>query len=379
MPGTITRGREAIQEAAEAAGRGGSFRPFLPSIYWKEDHEEHYVLILTEVDDIPRFEMIRYIKDENGFMQETASKTDEFFGEKEDAFIEEWKGRVQKTNVCIAVELVPNYVVKDGRKKPNGFEVATTDYVRRLVDEEGELTGEEEDVTAPVIGYIAQSPSTFFKHVENYDASEAPITKTAVKITRLGTDQNTAYSLQGYDDQEIDLSNLFEYIEGIGYIKEEIDDVVEGLDGIDDDFEAAAFLATVLLRKREEELLDDDRYQELLEGMTEPFKQFGKGDKKSSRKGATKGTSKRSSRTSQRRAKRDEQPDEDDGDAEPEVEPEAEEKPAKRTRKTGATTRTGKAKAEKAAAKTTSRKGGSETREEALAKLRAKAEARKAA
>ena len=292
MAGTIARGREAIhadQEAAKAGG--GSFRPFLPQIFWKDDREERYLLFLTDIGDrdngAPRFEMIRYIPRDAGnnkkFFEETVSKTDKFFEEKTDAFVEEWKGRTQTTYVAIAVELEPLlFAGRGGKPKPNGFEVKTTEYVRKLVDEKVELTGEEEDVIAPCVGVVVGSPLTLFNQLEHFDAKESPITETAIKVTRLGKDQNTTYTIQGYSDQEIDLSNLIEYVEGIGYLRKEIDEVLDAIDGKSNE-DAALIIGDQLLANKVDELTDEDRYQELLEGMTEPFRQFGGSGKRPSK------------------------------------------------------------------------------------------------
>ena len=81
----IRRGSAAIQEAAKSSG-GKEFHPFLPALYWKDDQEERYILFLNEVEDTPLFDMIQYIPAEGGYFQETVSKTDQFFGEKSDAF-----------------------------------------------------------------------------------------------------------------------------------------------------------------------------------------------------------------------------------------------------------------------------------------------------
>jgi len=333
MSGTIARGREAILAAQEESKGGGDFTPYLKSIYWPEDKSERYVLFLSDLegpDAMPRFKMIQFIEDENGHYQETVAKIDGYFGESKDPFIEDWDATAVDRNVAIAVELEPISEVVKGRKRPKGFEVKTEEYVRKVVDEDGEVTDEEEEVTTPVIGFVVQSPNNFFNHVENYDANEAPIGETAVKITRLGKDKHTSYALQGYDDMSIDLTNLLEYLDGVSYLKEDLDEILEAIDG-KEDLEAAQIIGTIILNKRIDELLDEERYDKLLEGVTESMDRFG--NKKKS-KGKAKGKVERSTRRSQRRSRSEEAPEEGSGDApEPEAEEPAEESKARRKAK----------------------------------------------
>ena len=320
MPGEIARGRAGIQAAQEAAKSGGSFKPYLPSIFWKDDKEEHYILFLNEVDEMPTFDMVQFIEDENGHYQEVVAKTDQFFGDRSDAFVEDWDATIVKRTLGIAVELEPVIEVVKGRKRPTGFEVKTTEYKKKVVDDDGNVTDEEEEVVAPVVGYVVQSPNNFYNHVENYDANEAPINETPVKITRLGKDKHTSYALQGYDDQPVDLTNLLEYIEGVSYLKDDADDLIEKIADASDQ-EAAGIIGRVLLDKKIEELLDEDRYGELLEGVTESLDKFG--NKKKKAKSPEKGDRARS-RVAERRAKRQEQhADDDQPDTEPAPEEEA--------------------------------------------------------
>lgn len=364
MPGQIVRGAAAITEAAESRRGDGNFRPFIPAIYWKEDREERYILFLNDIDSIPTLEMIGFIPTEGGFFQETVAKTDPFFGQKKDEFVTKWDAPVRKTNIAVAVELEPMIEVVDGRKKPRGFEVKTVEYDRRIPNEDGELTDETEEVVAPAIGIVAQSPFNFFNVVAAYDATEAPIHKTPLKIKRVGKDSNTTYTVVGYDDQEIDLSNLLDYVDGISYLNDDLDEVIEALGSFDDE-EAAAHLGEIILEKRIEELLDGDRYDELLEGVTESMDIYGNKKKKKGKGKERKEKVERKTRQSQRRsAAKDEVEDtsgQDDPETEPEAEPEVEEKPKTR--------RTSKAKA-------SSEKISPQER---MKELKARAEARKAA
>ena len=331
----VRRGSAAIQEAAKSSG-GGGFRPFLPAHYWKgEEGEEKYLLFLNEVEDLPLFDMIQYIPEEVGdktIYQETVSKTDPFFGDKYDEFEKKWDATVRKTNVAIAVELEPVVEVVNKRRKPRGFEVKTIEFERRIFDEDDEATDETEEVTAPAVGYVAQSPNNFFNQISNYDANEAPITETALKIVRIGKDKTTSYQIIGYDELPIDLTNLVEYVEGISYLGDDLDGLLEEIEGLETAEEQALAIGRTLLEKREEELIDDDRYQELLEGVTESMDKFGNKKKKGGKKEEEAPRSRAASRRS--KAKAEEPEDDGDDPDEPKTDPEpAEEvKPARKAK-----------------------------------------------
>jgi hypothetical protein len=343
----VRRGSAAIQEAAKSSG-GGGFRPFLPAHYWKgEEGEEKYLLFLNEVEDMPLFDMIQYIPEEVGdrtIYQETVAKTDPFFGEKVDAFEKQWDATIRKTNVAIAVELEPVVEVVNKRRKPRGFEVKTIEFERRILDEDGEATDETEEVTAPAVGYVAQSPNNFFNQISNYDANEAPITETALKIVRIGKDKTTSYQIIGYDELPIDLTNLVEYVEGISYLGDDLDGLIEEIEGLDTAEEQAAAIGSTLLEKREEELIDGDRYDELLEGVHESMDKYGNKKKKGGKKGEEAPRSRVASRRSKAKAAEAEAPEDGDEPDEPKTDPEPEEgvKPARKA----------KAKASKAKAST---------------------------
>jgi hypothetical protein len=358
----IRRGSAAIQEAAKSSGKG-EFRPFLPSIYWKDDQEEHYILFLNEIEDTPLFDMIQYIPVEIGdktVYQETVSKTDQFFGERSDAFEKDWDATARKTNVAIAVELEPVVEVVNKRRKPRGFEVKTVEYERRIFDDDDEATDETEEVTAPAVGYVAQSPNNFFNQISNYDANEAPVTETALKVTRIGKDKTTVYQIVGYDELPIDLTNLVGYVDGISYLGDDLDPLLDEIEKLTPE-EAALAIGKKLLDKREEELIDDDRYQELLDGVTESMDKFGnkkKSKKKEKDPPRSRAASRRTTREERVTREETEEPTDESGDEpdEPASDPEATEE-VKPTRK---------AKAKKAAS-------AKQTPESRMVELRAKA------
>lgn len=357
----IRRGSAAIQDAAKSSSGSDEFRPFLSSIFWKDDQEERYVLFLNEVEDMPLFDMIQFIPTASGFYQETVSKTDPFFSEKSDEFESRWDATIRKTNIAIAVELEPVVEVVNNRRKPRGFEVKTTEYERRVIDDNGEATNETEEVTVPVVGYVAQSPNNFFNQVSNYDANEAPVTATALKITRIGKDKNTVYQIVGYDELPIDLTNLVGYIDGISYLADDLDALLDEIEKLSPE-EAALVIGNKLLDKREEELIDDDRYQELLEGVTESMDKYGNKKKNKKEKKDSPRSRVASRRTTKAKAPEDTTGDDPDEPAS-DPEPTEEVKPARKATKT-------------ATKKTASTK---QTPESRMAELRAKAAERAAA
>lgn len=331
------RGATAIAKAQEKPEGGGSFRPFAPVLFWKNDGDNKYLLFLNSMEDIPTVDMVSFIpvkgKKGNGdtftYYEQVIARTDPAIGEAKDPMVEEWDAKPRSTCLAVAVELEPTFEEVRGRKKPVGFEVKTTEFDRRIRDDNGDLTDEVETVEAPVVGFITQSPHNFFNVVSSFDADTAPIHEVATKITRVGNDTSTVYTVAGYDDLDIDLDGLLACIEGVSYLGDDLDDLLDIIDGLDD-LEAASAIGAFLLDKRLDELADRDRYDELLEGITESLDRFGskkKGDKKERTR------KERPARRSQRRSK-----DEDDApeaDPEPDPEPEPEEKPA-RTRRSRA-------------------------------------------
>lgn len=347
MPAEFRRGGAAIQEATEKSGQGGDFKPFLPSIYWKNDKESKYVLFLTPVEGFLTADMIHFIKTENGYFESVFAKTEPAIGESVDPLVRDWGAQVKTTTLGIAVELEPVMEKVGTRTKPTSFIVATKEFTRKVIDDDGNDTGEEEEVTTPVVGYISQSPNNFYCHVGEWDATESPVNETPLKITRSGEKKNVSYNVVGYD-VEVDLAPLFDYLDGVTYLGDDLEDLVNEI-ADQEPFEATATIGEVLLTKRIEELADPERYDELYAGVDESMDRYGKKkDKKSERKAPTR-TAKPSARSASK-----EEPAEDSEPAESD-EPEA--KPAKKATKAKAAT-----------------KGASP--QEKLAVLRAKAESK---
>lgn len=362
----LKRGKAAIEAAAEHTS--GNYRAYLRSLYWKDDKEEHYVLLLNEVDEIPTVDMLGYIPVKMGdheVYQEVIAKTnDPTPGESSDPLVDDWDAQVRKTSVAIAVELEPQIEVVKGRKKPVGFEVKTEEYSRYKRNDKGEATDEEEEVTAPVLGYIAQSPTNFFNLIANYDDNEAPVVETPLKITRLRKDKDTTYTVIGYDDLPVDLSNLVEYLDGVSYLRDDIDDINKSIDDLTDE-EAGRLIGQILLDKRLEELLDEERYQELLDSVVKEGKSLDKFGNKKGRKGK----SDRPKRTSSRRSSKTEDAGDepDDGSTDPGNTEPVEEKPKRSRSRTSSRSSAAKASTD------SKKSGGQETGKERMEKLRKRA------
>lgn len=373
------RGVEHIEKANESKG-SGSFTPFMPNLYWKDDGQERYVLILNPIDTIPMVKMQKPFTSD-GRVELVVARTDEAIGEKKDPIQETWGYAATDLNVCVAVELEPEFELVKGRKRPTGFVVKTREFNRQVRDDKGEATGEKVECTAPVLGSIAQSPSNFFNHVASQDANKAPIHETPALIRRVGQDKNTDYEFELFDHLELDLSGLLENIDDFSYLNaEDLAELSDALEDAETEVEAANIIGGYLLDKWLDEIADADYYQKIFESIDTvaryPVKGWkkGKGTASDEEKAAPQRTSKRS----QRKAKQEEaaaeelEANEDDAPAEaPETEEPQEEAPkAKRSSR--------KAKDEEPAEEASAVTKSSPVAER-LAKLKAKAEAEKAA
>lgn len=379
MP-NFRRGAEAIAKATEKTE--SNFRPFVPEIYWQKDGDARYLMFLNPMADIPTVDMIGFIpvkgKKANGEtykrFERVIARTDPAIGEDEDPMVKDWKANPKSTNLAVAVELEPTVEEDErGRKIPTGFEVKMTEYDRKVRDEDGKATDETETVEAPVIGFVQQSPYNFFNKVASYDANDGPIESTPLKITQVGEGKDKDYTVQGYREQAVDLTPLLEFLDGISYLGDDTDELIDIVDAIEDDQEAAEAVGAFLLDKRLEELADKERYDELYDGIDEPFKQWGAkgGSKKSSGNGANR--RERKSRGSQRRTRSEDAPADEasEQDSTP-AEPEPEEKP-KRSRRTRAAKSDDAPKDEPKAEPKAERAGSAK-----LAELKKRQEARRA-
>jgi hypothetical protein len=332
------RGAAAVQESLDKAkSGGGDFKPFVPNIFWTDpekdaDNSERYIMFLNPIEDIPKVDLIDYVPAGSGKradgskytrFDQVIARTDPAIGEEKDPMVETWDAEPKEKLIAVAVELEPTFTEVKGRKRPTGFAVLTNSFERRIRDEKGDLTEETEEVTTPVVGFVTQSPHNFFNLVTSFDQQNAPIEETAIKVSRL---DSKTYKIDGYEDQTVDLTDLIDYIEGISYLSEEdLDELLNRIDESESAQDAALAIGALLLDVRLNELADSERYDELFEGIDEPFRKFGGGGKKTAKKAAPKRD--RPARRSQRRSASTEE----SGDSEA-TEPVAGDKPARRSR-----------------------------------------------
>lgn len=285
------KGTEALQAAQKAAKGGGNFRNFAPFISWGDNGDEHYLLFLNQWEDMPQVDYIGFIpqkgekKDGSEFTYNEAviARTDPALGESSDPLTDEWDAKPSARHIAVAVELEPTFTEVKGRKRPSGFEVKVESFSRRVRDEDNNLTDETEEVTAPVVGFVVQSPHNFFNVVQSYDAGELPIHETPVKITRVGGkgSNSTTYRLDGYE-MDVDLTNLFDNVEFISYLGEDAGDLLTALEEFDvtdetQRTEATQLIGGFMLDKRLEELCDKDRYDQIAGQVTATLDRWGGG------------------------------------------------------------------------------------------------------
>jgi hypothetical protein len=313
------RGKEAVAAAATSGG-GGKFSPFVPDIRWKEDGDKKYILILTPADGVAVLDLHEFIPlpsnrdDGKPNYESFLSRKDPMIGENYD-LIEDEHGRKAKTRCAgVAVELVP--VMKDvkGRKRPASFAVTTSTFTRKGDD------GEEE-VEKPNFGLIVQSSKLMWGPLNGLDESAGPLIELPIEITRRGEKAETTYEMVPFMDIPVDLSAVTEYIEGISYLKDDIDTLLPEMEEAEDDTAAAQLAASFLLNKRVDELADPDRYERLLDGVDyiEP-NSWEKGKKKTTAKSA----GRRTARPSQRKARAEVETAEEEPDASVQAEADAE-------------------------------------------------------
>ncbi len=319
---TPRRGREVIEEAAERKG-GGDFKPFCPELRWSQDGDEKYVLVLTDLEEgvvealVHEWIKVGTFENRNG---ETKPKYEWFLSRKDRGIGEthdelERKGSQPKLRIMgVGVELEP--VVepgRGGRQTVVGFEVATSTYNRKGEDDE------TEEVTQPNIGVISQSSGNFWKPLSAFE-DQMPVNETAFQIKRQGKDASTSYAFIHFMGQDIDLSNLIEYIDGVTYLsqdEEEFNDLLGAIEASKDDQEAAEHIAEALLMARLNELADKERYDELTSDIDSIESKFGK--KKSGKPAEKKERPARRTR----RAAQTEEPQAEAQESAPEAAPEA--------------------------------------------------------
>lgn len=298
------RGAEAVAKSTEKSS-SGSYRTYTPTIYWPGDNDHRYLLFLNPMDEIVTADMVRYIPQEfkgrDGEIHETfeevIARTDNSIGESVDPMVRDWDGAAKPNGIAVAVELEPIMENVNGRDRIRGFEVKTDTFERRIRDEDNDLTDDTEEVIKPLVGIITQSTYNFFNVVTSFDANDAPIEQCPVKITRIGGDSSTTYSVQGYQDIDVDLTNLIDYVDGISYLNDEMDELLALIDETDTNEAAALVIGETVLNKRLDELVDEERYDKLYDSINKSLDRFGnKGKKKD--KPAKKAAPRRSQRRS---------------------------------------------------------------------------------
>lgn len=299
----VRRGMAAIEEAATRKGGSGNFRPFVPELRWKEDGETKHILVLTPIDEVATLDLHEWIPvgtfekkngEEQTIWETFLSRKDPFVGESFDKIADELDRPAKTRCVGVAVELEPVMEVVGGRKKPTSFSVKTDTYTRKTDD--GEV-----EVTQPVIGLISQSSYLVWSPLMSYDESQGPLIELPLQMTRRGTDANTRYDFVAFPEKDVDLSPIMEYVEGISYFGDDIEDVQAAIAATDNYVEAAQAVADALLNKRIAELADEDRYNELvgpIESLPAAF-----GGKGGAAKKAKKAPAKRAPRPSQAKEK----------------------------------------------------------------------------
>lgn len=286
MP-NFRRGMAAMQEAQESSAKGNTeFSPFCKQIVWKSDKEEKFLLFLTKAEDVAIVDLHQFIPtgkrmSKAGKSYDTyeqfISRTDPSIGEASDDLTDRLEQKANLRGIAVAVELEPVFTRVGGRQRPTGFSVLTETFNKK--NEDGEL----EEVEAPVMGVVVQSPNNFYGWIKTFYESETGgnIEDTPLQIVRRGKDTNTAYDFTPFHDQEVDFSNLFEMYENISYLNG-VDIALGNSPGLDD----ALLLGQAMLDKRLEELKDKDRYERMVGPITEIENRFGSPSPASSSRGA---------------------------------------------------------------------------------------------
>ena len=134
-----------------------------------------------------------------------------------------------------------------------------------------------------------QSAYLVWSPLGSLDESQGPLSELPIEVTRRGKDVNSRYDFVSYTDKPVDLSPLFENLDGITYITEELAEVKDNL--IESaNVEAAQIIGQVLLDKRLNELSDKARYEELVTPIQHIEQRFGGGRKTKKPPVATKAT-----------------------------------------------------------------------------------------
>jgi len=275
-------GLAAIEEAAAPKSGGGGFRSFVPEIRWREDGEKKYILVITPIDEVATLDLHEWVPVGTGEKAngETYTRYETFLSRKDPLIGEDYDditdrlGRAPKTRCYgVAVELEPVFETVRGRQRPKSFQVKTETYTRKTDD--GEV-----EVTAPVIGLIVQSSALVWSTLGSLDEAQGPLFELPIEVTRRGKDQNTRYDFVPFMDMPVDLAPLTDYVDGISFLRDELDDVQAAIDAASDPEGEAQAIAEAIYNKRLGELVDKERYDELVSPIEQLEDRFGGGKKK---------------------------------------------------------------------------------------------------
>jgi hypothetical protein len=279
------RGLSAVEQAANRKG-GPKIRGFAPEIRWRDDGEKKYILILSNfeendpnavvVADLHEFIPVGTGERANGEtytrFESFVSRKDQLAGGENYDDLEDRLGNKPRTRcIGVALELEPQFEVIKGRKKPVSFSVKTDTFTRKTDD------GNEE-VGQPAIGLIIQSAALVWSPLGSIDESQGPLCELPIEVTRRGKDINSRYDFVQFPNMEVDLSGLFDNLDGITYISDELNEVKSDLIA-KGDIEAAQMVGQILVDKRLNELSDKDRYEELVGPIQHIEQRFGGGRK----------------------------------------------------------------------------------------------------
>ena len=277
------RGLGAVEQAANRKG-GSKIRGFAPEIRWRDDGEKKYILVLSSFDgedanavvvaDLHEFIPVGTGEKSNGDTytryESFVSRKDPIAGSESYDDLEDRLGNKPRTRcIGVALELEPEFEVVKGRKRPIGFSVKTDTFTRKT--ESG-----TEEVGQPAIGLIVQSAFLVWSPLGSLDESQGPLSELPIEVTRRGKDVNSRYDFVPYMDLPVDLSNLFENLDGITYIGDELEGVKSDIIA-KGDIEAAQLVGQILVDKRLSELSDKDRYEELVTPIEHIEQRFGGG------------------------------------------------------------------------------------------------------
>jgi len=187
------------------SGRRGGF---IPTIYWKQKDETHYLAFLTALDEVPKL-LTHFIQTTGGWRYFICRKNEIFEDESNgECPICEMKSLGKNAqpvyrHLALAVELEPKYEQKNGRKVVSGYEVLMDEWT----DKEGN------DKTTPHVGVVSESAKNFWtpfaahvlRMVER--GVNAELENTVYEVVRNGKGDQTSYSFYE-DDNRPDLSEL---------------------------------------------------------------------------------------------------------------------------------------------------------------------------